>query len=441
VKGLRHRAGNDPRVAALVVLDQVLNRGEDSGAALDKQLEQSGLMPSDKSLCTEMVYGVLRLHLRLEWFIRQMLPKPDKLPAEVLLALELAAYELAHMRIPSHASVNRAVGLLRNRFGQGLAGVANGVLRKFECSKQEEYLNPVFYVQKLGKTADSPEVLALLYAMPEWIVRLWQDSFGQEKTLSLLQASVKPAPIGIRVNASQEGARALYDQFLNEKGALAVPPYSVALPEGSTQPLKILQKEGRISRHSSAAYEALWAMQPESWQLPIWDACAGRGGKTMSLLESGISVEQVTDISAARLKALPSELARLGLNNAAPEQLVSSAEEAVFTKKFATVFADVPCSGLGTLAHRPEIRWRRTPEDIAALIQTQRSILGAAVRALMPGGRIVYMTCTLNPAENEEQIRVFMQEHPELCLEKVWQTDPASPLGEFFLGSILKLTS
>jgi 16S rRNA (cytosine967-C5)-methyltransferase len=452
-KGLKYRAKNDPRIAALQVLGEVLQDKGDSQAALDRQLKESILVPSDKALCTELVYGVLRLHLRLSWFLYQKLTHPRKLPQEMLLILELAAYEIAHLRIPAHASVNFAVGFLRNRFGAGLAGVGNAVLRHFQRSLAEEYENKDFYLSRIanqdkGPSAMSVEFLAVFYAMPEWIVRLWLVAYGEETTRSYLAAGLEQAPTGVRVNLLHPGHKSLLNELKQSPGALFIEPATISLPSGTRMAWQSLLESGRISRQSAAAYEVLNAMRPETWDLPIWDACSGRGGKSMALLEQGVAIARVSDASQERLKDFSEEFKRLfsflDTPPLCPEIIQSKAQEIICKAgqksavKFGTILLDVPCSGFGTLAHRPEIRWRRTQAEIAQLCVEQDELLELAGANLKESGSIVYLTCTLNPVENQERIDFFCQKHPEFRQEKDWQTAPNSPLKEFFWAARLR---
>ncbi|MDR1242832.1 MAG: hypothetical protein LBM00_08640 [Deltaproteobacteria bacterium] len=501
-QGLKYRAAHDPRVAALLVFKEVLQTGADTQAALDRQLKEAVMPPSDKALCTELLYGVLRLHLRLNWFLRQKLPHPEKLPAEMRLLLELAAYEIAYLRIPAHASVNFAAGFLRNRFGERLAGVGNGVLRSFQRNLAAEYENRDFYLTRLaGSTralsAPSPEFLAVFYSMPEWIVRLWISSYGEEAALRFLEAGLREPPVGVRVNPFRSGCESLLNGLKQTPGAVFIGPAALALPAGVRLAWRTLLDSGRISRQSAAAYEALMAMQPETWEPPVWDACAGRGGKSMALLEQGVAVTLAGDASEVRLDGFRREFKRLfqpafpdaPTNSISTSKLhpcsfdVSAAEEARFrlasempcisprhpvadsvsqSKEartlppcpavlrakaqnaraggagFGSVLLDVPCSGLGTLARRPEIRWRRSPEDIKQLCAEQDELLEAAEAGLKAGGSIIYLTCTLNPEENQRRVECFVQRHAEFEVVKTWQTPPDSPLNEFFWAARLR---
>ena len=490
-----HRAGHDPRAAALTVLAQVLDGRADSQAALDEALRSPLLTPTDKRLCTELVYGVLRRHIALEDFANGFLSKPDKLPAEMRLVLLQALYEMACLRIPHHASVGWAVGHIRNRFGQGLSRVANGALRSMQRSLNE-FGNPCRVLRDANAAEDA---LARFFAVPAWIVALWLRHYGLQATHALLEAAQGAAPSGLRLSRAcrdweqtKAALIALYEpkqikesadrrpaelkisgtkvggrhgdfapnaataMEKSDLGAVLLKPLApsveklflagacgLAFPGPLPWQTRDLLQEGRASRQSAASYEALEAFEPSSWRLPIWDCCAGRGGKTLALLEQGIKVELASDPSERRLSALAEEYARLKLTDPpCPEVLPLSVEEAAARlagqarpRTFGTIVIDAPCSGLGTLSRRPEIRFRRVPDDLAKLADTQKRILNLAWERLEPGGSIVYLTCTLNPAENEDQVARFLEQHENAELFREFQTDFFSPLREFFYGA------
>lgn len=434
-RGTTDRAAHDPRTAALRVLDRVLTGKEPSQAVLNAMLRESELVPSDKGLCTELVYGYLRWALRLEWDLGRLLKNPDKLPGEMLLVLGLAAYELAFLRIPAHASVNWAVSRVRNRFGKGLAGVANGVLRAF-AHDVKQHDAPDRY----AAITDVVERLAVVHSLPVWIARLWVDAYGEETALAYMRAASGQAVPALRVNAQRDDAASLRDQLVVEGKGVVAGLFGAAFPSGAPYLARILEKKGRASFQSAAVQEILEELGMPAWPGPVWDACAGRGGKTAAMLERGVNVQAATDLSSARINALPGELARLGLPAPAVILEADAANlpaESPFRNKFATIIADVPCSGLGTLSRRPEIRYRATAESIAEMISLQDAILDSAVAHLLPGGRIVYLTCTLNPAENEVRVAAFLARHPAFFLLREWATPHDSPWREFFYGVVL----
>ena len=443
-----HKADHDPRAAALVALSRVLLETTDSQAALDDVLRSPVLVPTDKRLCTELVYGVLRWYLRLEPFCLLFLKKPDKLPYEMRLCLLTALYEMAFLRVPHHGPVNWAVNHVRNRFGQGLAAVANGALRSMQRDLRR-FADPS---SLLGPDAAEEDVLALRYAMPVWIVRLWREAYGNADALTLLEACQSVPPSGLRLNRAAPGWEEARAELLGggEHGeALAVGPAGLAFAGSLPWRAKELVSQGLASRQSAASYQALEGLGPSFWPVPVWDACAGRGGKTLALLEQGVPVALASDLSTARLAGLEREYERLGLAGhgapGCPAVLSFSAADLVdrfaaegLPERFGTVLVDAPCSGLGTLARRPEIRFRRSPADLARLAATQREILEAVWQRLEPGGLLAYLTCTLNPAENESCVMDFLGTHVDALVRRESRTPVDSPLREFFYGALLQ---
>ncbi len=534
-----HKAAHDPRAAALVALLAVIDGKSDSQAALDTAVSSPDMVPTDKRLCTELVYGSLRQYLRLEWFLRQFLQKPEKLPQEMSAVLIIALYEMTFLRIPPHATLNWAVEHVNNRFGQALGRVANGVLRSIQRSLPE-FHRPSLYAKSFSTLE---EQLACLYAMPLWILQLWKNAYGYADTIHLLHASHEAAPSGLRLNRRDEGwkhardgllqseslqdeklpesrrmktgteATAVVASLLWERAGMDAASFPAQFPRISTAEAvgscalafggalpwaaKTLLREKKAERQSPASFAALEAFKPETWTLPIWDCCAGRGGKTLALLERGIPVALASDSSKTRIAALQTNLfgkkakpqppspvgsplpypetahaplfaVKEGSRNlpdqnpllvAQPNDNAASAERPELPRimcgsalnvalavsqdpslpsQFGTILIDAPCSGLGTLAHRPEIRLRRTAEDLASLVDTQKRLLEAARTYLIPGGRIVYLTCTRNPAENEGQIAAFLAAHSDITLKEEYYTPADSPWREFFYGALLE---
>ncbi|MDR2124486.1 MAG: hypothetical protein LBP38_05840 [Desulfovibrio sp.] len=465
-------ADNDPRAAALAVLFRVIHENADSGAALDAALSSPRLAPTDKRLCTELVYGTLRRYIGLHTLVCGFLSDPEGIPAEMRLALIAAAYEAAFLRSPHHAAVGWAVGHIRNRFGRVMAGVGNAVLRAVLRN-----LDAYHAARAAGENADAgPAELATSYDLPEHIVGIWVEAYGSKEIAGLLRASSRAAPSGLRLNRSRPGWEALRETVLRDfsdlyaaqgRRVFAVGPCVSAFDGPLPHSARRAVEEGRASRQSAAAYEVLQALSPENWPQPIWDCCAGRGGKTSALLEQGIPVALATDRSAWRLRVLAAECVRLGippalrpltaaldltddaalsvhiceiLKNASGLYAESSAGAAgqrggaAFPECFGTILLDAPCSGLGTLARRPEIRLRRRQEDLGAAAARQTRLLENLRPLLKPGGRIAYITCTVNPAENEGQVAAFLARHPGASSGREFRTPFSSPLGEFFYG-------
>lgn len=413
------------RKAALAALDAALPSddfmGQDAQAALDQAINQYELHAKDKGLATELVYGYLRLRGRIDAVLARFLKAPEKLPAEMHHILGIATYEILFLsRVPSYASVNWAVDGVREVIASKLGGLANAVLRNVDRLGNEVHERN-FY----GKDADAPRTLAKFYSCPQWIVKLWQEAYGPVDAERLLRAQVMPAALGVTVPADHSGCDEAEKALRAHPALLENSGLGFAFPAGTQ--LEPFAGDLTLHRGSFAARQAIMELDPKTWPQPIWDACSGRGGKTRVLAELGLEV-MASDPHKGRIRALKAEQPKV------PAMVASALEAPGFDATPQTILLDVPCSGLGVMARRPDTKWRRTEEDLAELVLLQEKLLDAAVKHLedQPQATIAYLTCTLNPAENEEQVRRFLERHPNYVLHTQWSTPPASLLGEFF---------
>ena len=370
--------------------------------ALSQSLRNPELPLSVKRQATDLVYSVLRADIRLDFVLRRLFPRADRLPALFLLAVKTAACALLfEEHAPAHAIVNGTVSDVRRLFGKGLDRVANGALRRF-------------------------------YSLPEEVARLWLAQEGRETAIALMKKSFARPCAGIRVNSSRPGWENLRRTLL-ESGALPLPGAAgesagVYVPEGGLglsgrMDLTSLQREGALSFQQGASLCVLAETGLLRHEAPVWDACAGFGGKTTALLEAGRVVAAASDISISRLRHLPAECARLGIGT--PLLFLADASCPPLAKTPGDALLDVPCSGLGVLARRPDIRRRK--QDFAAYAALQGRILAKAAALSGKGASLFYMTCTVNRAENEDVVR--KAEIGGLCrIEAEWKTPVDSPL-------------
>ena len=428
------------RSVALEVISQVLDKGRDVQAALDYQLNNQKITSQDSALCTELVYGFLRYKGRIEALLGLFLKDSSKLPKKAYSVMGLAAYEMLYLdRIPVYASVDWCVGYVKKRFSLGLGKLANAVLRNLD--RMGEKAHAIESIRRKGMS--DVALLAAWHSMPEWIVASWLEGYGEERTQQLLENAQKHAPLGVRVNRTLKGADALLQTLSEDGKSTEVIGYGLLYPVGS-QPsaLKTLVNEGKVSRQSMASQEVLRMAKPETWKAPVWDCCCGRGGKTYALLEMDVDVTFASDTSRKRLLGMREEAERLMMYP--PESLLMSAAQApqkgspLEQQPPATILADVPCSGFGTLSRRPDVRYHRSTEGIDDLVEVQKQILENTYAVLQDGGLLVYMTCTINPDENEKQVQAFLERHPEVVLEHEWNTPDDSPYCEYFYVALLR---
>ena len=411
------------------ILRRTLDNNQDLQAAVDDVLSASPATPQDKGLATELAYGYLRMRGRMDFLLSQLLKNPVQTSPIMKRILGVAIYELLFLsRIPDYATLDWAVTLVRERLDQTMGKVANGVLRNLLrlglAVRFEDYYQ--------AKTAGHDQFLSAWYSCPKWLVRMWLNSYGKERTQAFLQATLTAPPLGVRINRGHARAEELRSNLQPLKLDSSNWGFAVTQwPEFLHQAVS----DGAATRQSLAAQKIMDALGIDHWPSPVLDACAGRGGKTYLVAERGKSV-WASDVNVFRLRQLKAEGARLGFD--IPAFRAQGQGPYPLRQMPRTVFLDVPCSGLGVLSRRPDIKWKRTAADCAGLVALQGEILRAAADILTAGGCLAYVTCTLNPEENEKQIERFTREHPSFSCLRQSTSDPSEGLGEFFYGAVLR---
>jgi 16S rRNA (cytosine967-C5)-methyltransferase len=342
------------------------------------------LTPADRNLTTEIVMGVLRWRSSLDQAIARFSFTPfRKLDLEVLTALRMGAYQILFLsRIPSHAAVNETVELVKQGRKASAAGLANAVMRKMLAQ------------QKSGKRISSQGTLAEVFAHPEWLVQRWGEQFGYEVAQKICEYDQQVPATVLRVSSASD------EDALRREGIELEPG---ALMNNARRMLRGDVTSTESFRHGKVA------IQDEGSQLvaalvgegkKILDCCAAPGGKTGAMATRLPEAE----IFAAELHPHRARLLRQMAPQTNVRVITADALRLPFAAEFDRVLADVPCSGTGTLARNPEIKWRLKPDDLGDLQQRQVAILSAAMRHVAPGGRLVYSTCSLEPEENEQVV-------------------------------------
>ncbi len=396
------------RGLALEALLTLERREGYSAPVLDALLDRSDLAPRDKALAATLFYGVLERRVTLDWLIARCLRDPSRKPDPAArAALRLGAYQLFFLdRIPDSAAVNETVNALKARGKQGLAPFVNGVLRGLARRKEELTL----------PAEDSPADLAVRYAVPEALVSFWLDAYGLAFTRSLLESFQLPPATFIRINPQRTSAAALQDSLADHGASLAPleAPFGAAVLECAGSPAALQEfEEGLFHVQDLSAQLACTLLDPQPGQHLI-DCCAAPGGKTFTLAESVGETGRVTavELHESRLRLLREGAARLGLSQVTAVQ--GDLSRPVDISPADGVFCDVPCSGFGVLRRKPEVRYK-DPHGFQELLALQARILDTAAALVKPGGRLVYATCTLNPAENGSQAEAFLDRHPEFA--------------------------
>lgn len=375
-----------PAPARSVAFD-VLLRVESGGYASDLLRTSSEELDSrDAGLASQIVFGVLRRQAQLDWVLAQLLPKP-KLDDVVRTALRMGVFQLLHLdRVPAHAVVSDAVELVKRARKKSAAGLVNAVLRKAPKVR-----------------LDFPQEWIRL-STPEWLLKRWREQFGADKSECIADASLREP-----------------ETFVH---ALAAP----ALPHEGTEVANCYRiLSGNTAKLRTQDIGSQWIvtlLELGSAKGPLLDLCAAPGGKTRIGLEAGIGV-----VACDRHYQRLHELSPLGC----PLAQVDATRPLPFRRAFDRILVDVPCSGTGTLARNPEIKWRLKPENLGELHSAQVRILRNALECLAPGGLLVYSTCSLEREENEAVLEEVLGT-PPACTYRLPGVQP----GDGFFACVIR---
>jgi 16S rRNA (cytosine967-C5)-methyltransferase len=393
------------RLLAFDVFHEVNRNGGYSNLLLPKALSQSKLDDRDKGFATELVYGTLRMQGRHDWILSQASDRPwnDVDPALVDVA-RLGAHQLFEMRVPTHAAVSATVELGRKVLGESKASFLNAILRKISQKSLDDY------IKEISLISDDIERLSILHSHPEWIISAFKDQLG---SLSEVEELLIANNIAARPTLVSWPGLSTQDDLL-DLGAIATKfsPYGATF-EGAPSSLDlIIQRKAGVQDEGSQLVAKIFsdvAKGQDSWL----DLCAGPGGKAALL--AAIAKEENIVFSANEISEVRAKLVAQVVQGASVST-VDAREIATLGKTYGAILADVPCTGLGALRRRPEVRWRRNVSDLKSLVLLQEQIIDAAIAVLSPGGILGYATCSPHLSETRIAVAETLKRHPEMEL-------------------------
>lgn len=395
------------------------------GARADQAIERvgRGLDPRGRAFLTELGYGAIRWKGLLDHRLDRLLDRGvGSLPGPVVSVLELGAYQLLFMgSVPAFAAVDESVALAREALPakhRGWApGVVNGVLRNLERRRDRPELP--------DPEEDLAAHLSVRWSHPRWLVERWLDRWGRQRTEALLERDNAPPSVHLAVHPGRATRDGVLERLAAD-GIEAAPhrlaPRAIVLAGGASPESLPGWDEGEIWVQDAGAQLVVDVADPAPGE-PVLDACSAPGAKLAGLLAGGDGGALALDVDLHRLRRVRENVARLGL--AGVRLAVADARAAPTARSFRLVLADVPCSGTGVLARRPDARWRRRPSDPDRFATYQREILDELARRIEPGGTLVYATCTLEPEENEGVVTAFLETHDDFRLDPVGERVPA----------------
>lgn len=394
------------RRCAYTVVRRVFEQGAYADRAL--QSEAAGLEPRDRALATALSYGTVQRRGTLDHVVLEFTRRPPSdLDPPVLAALRLGLFQLLFLDgVADHAAVNESVELAK-RGSRGGATLVNAVLRR--AAREGRRL-----VEGLDDA--TPQGAALRHSVPEWLAEKWFEELGPDTARGVLRHVNDPSESAIRVNTILGTPTEIAARLPVDARADAELPEALIL----TQPFDVhgsqLFADGLITPQSRGSMRVARLLAPEPGQR-VLDLCAAPGGKTTHLAALIDDEGEVVAVERNRRRAQTLERVCGRMRASSVTVLTADATEPVKAPPFDRVLVDPPCSGLGTLQSRPDIRWRASPESIAELAGLQRRILAAGAQATAPGGALAYSVCTISHAEGMQVVDEFLASHPDFSLD------------------------
>ena len=404
---------NNRKTAYQTLLD-VESKKAYSNIALNHKIAVN--KPSTPAFVRELVYGVLERKLTLDYYIDQLLTEGiESLKTPEITILRMGIYQLGYMeKVPEYAAVSECVDLAK-KYCKGRAGLINGVLR--------EYQNKKIYLTLPARDEDEVKYLSIKYSYAPWIIELWLKYYSMSFVEQLLEAGNQTPPLTVRANwlkiRKDDLKKALRERgFEVEDGKIAQNAINV---KGSKLLDSELYRYGLFTPQDESSMLVSEKIGVKQGDL-VMDVCAAPGGKTTAIAERMNNTGKIiaSDIYRRKLDIVDKEAKRLGITNIETRSWDATRVDSTMVKKADKVLVDAPCSGLGVVRRKPEIKYRELSEDIMMMPKKQADILSASSSYVKPGGTLVYSTCTINPEENEKIIDQFLKRNRDF--EKVERT-------------------
>ncbi len=425
------------REAALIVLRDVELQDAYVNLALNRAISRGEFTDKERALLTELVYGVIQRLNTLDWALSLYLDRPlEKLTPWVRNILRLGAYQICYLqRVPPAAAVDEAVKQAYRYGHQGVAGLVNAVLRKLNDNREK--------LPWPAPRQDPVAYLSLYYSYPSWLVQRWLRELGYKETEALCAAGNKPAPLTVRTNTLRlsppELQRKLLEEGVESEALLYARDGLQLKLNGQLEGLNSFQ-HGLFQVQGEASMLVAPLLNPQPGEM-VLDLCSAPGGKTvhLAMLMENRGTVVAADLHPHRLKLVEDTARRQGIEIIITEKLDGRQIPAEKQNSFHRVLLDVPCSGLGVLRRKGDLKWRRQAEDIPVLAQLQLELLQGAFSALKPGGVLLYSACTFVPEETTEVINSFLKKEPRASMSLLSPYLPAALKGEEKEGGFLQL--
>ncbi|WP_270181824.1 16S rRNA (cytosine(967)-C(5))-methyltransferase RsmB [Alkalihalobacillus sp. CinArs1] len=422
------------RAAALDVLEKINKNQAYSNLLLNETINKHKLSRKDIGLLTEIVYGTIQRQKTLDFYLDDFLTNRKKVQSWVISLLHLSLYQMVYLdRVPDRAVIHEAVEIAKKRGHKGISGMVNGVLRNVQRKGLKDF----------SSITDDVERISIEKSHPYWLVKRWVEQFGLDETEAMCEENLQAPYVTARVNTM----KTTVDQVLSD---LAEAGLEVMGGELSLDAIKVVKgqlietdvyKRGEVTIQDESSMLVARALDIDPGHA-VLDACAAPGGKTTHIAErlQGEGYIQSLDLHDHKIKLIKKQAERLGLSNVEAKALDSRLVADEFEENtFDRILVDAPCTGFGVLRRKPDIKWAKKPEDVERITSVQRGILDSQASLVKPGGKLVYSTCTIEEAENQDVVRAFLKDHPEFSMDTTMSERLPQVVSPYIDGGELQL--
>ena len=423
--------GVSTREIILDILLAVTRDGEYSHLALSGTLNKyQYLEKQERAFITKVTEGTLEQMIKIDYIINSFSNiRVSKMKPVIRCILRSAVYQICFLDgVPDSAACNEAVNLAGKRGFRNLKGFVNGVLRNI-ARKKEQIVYP-------DERKQPQEAVSVQYSLPLWLVEQWETEYGMDKTKAMAKALLEEKPTAVRINLNQITKEELIKQLKSE---------GVGVTESKELPYALFLSGydylNKLSGFQEGCFyvQDISSMEVAEWANPekgdcIIDVCAAPGGKAIHFAEKlcGTGKVLARDLTEYKVRLMEENIERSGLQNIEAEKWDATVYDENKKDEADIVIADLPCSGLGVLGKKTDLKYKMNPEIQAELVALQRQILSVVHTYVKPGGKLLYSTCTVHRRENEDNTRWFLKEYPQFVLVKEQQMLPGVSGGDGF---------
>ena len=401
------------RELSVKILNRIINEGAYSNLVLNTELNESDLSDADKALTTEIVYGVLRRKKTLDIIISNFVKDIKLMDKTVINILRSAIYQMNFLdKVPSYAACNEAVEIAKT-VSENDSKLVNGILRNFTKNPDD--------IEVKGNKIDE---YSYKFSFEPWMIRLLFKQYGEEMGKKIMAGLNNIPKMSVRVNSLNADYDDIYENLEEmgydvEEGCVC--PEAIVIKGGKSIENNPLFNEGKITVQDESAMLVAPLLELED-NMKVLDLCSAPGGKTTHISEILNNTGEVyaLDLHETKLNLIKENCDRLGITNVKLSSNDATKLNAEFISSFDRILIDVPCSGIGIIRKKPEIKWNKKRNDLKEMADVQKQIMENAWQYLKSGGIMIYSTCTLNKEENEDNIDYFTNKHKDCEVKRVF---------------------